>query len=106
MNWITKNNYTIKRKFNQINNNKRNNKIIKTFNGIEQINKNNINKNNINYNINCFNQDNNNINKNIYTNMYYQINYTEALEEQLKKGEDFVQSNLNTKYILSELIEL
>ena len=106
MNLITKNNYTIKRKFNQINNNKRNNNLIKAFNGIEQTNKNPMNKSIINFNINCFNQDNNNINKNNYTNIYYQINCTEALEEQLKKGENFVQSNLNTKYILSELSEL
>ena len=106
MNWITKNNYTIKRKFNQINNNNifkgKNNNVNQAFNGLDKAKKSIMNNNQINYNINSFNQDNG---KNNYTNIYYQINGTEALEQQLKKGEQLVQSNLNTKYILSELIE-
>ena len=107
MNWITKNNYTIKRKFNQINNNNNkmnNNNLNKAFNDLKNTKKPLINNNNqINFNINSLNQENNN--KNIYTNMYYQINGTEVLEQQLKKGENFVHSNLNYKYILSELTE-
>ena len=106
MNWITKNNYTIKRKFNQINNNNifkgKNNNVNQAFNGLDKAKKSLMNNNQINYNINSFNQDNG---KNNYTSIYYQINGTEALEQQLKKGEKLVQSNLNTKYILSELIE-
>ena len=107
MNWITKNNYTIKRKFNQINNKKNNIGNIKELkNTFKEINtkKNYINKNQINFNINALNQDNN-INKNYYSSIYYQINGTEALEQQLKKGENFIQTNLNYKYILSELNE-
>ena len=101
MNWITKNNYTIKRKFNQLNKGKNNN-LNKAFNGLGQTKNQIINNNKINYNINSINQDNGNNN---YTNIYYQINSSEALEQQLKKGENFVKSNLNTNYILSELIE-
>ena len=104
MNWITNNNYTIKRKFNQINNKGNNNKLIKAFNEMGKPEKTMMNKNKINYNINCVNQDNNNNNN--YTDMYYQINSTEALEEQLKKEENIVKSNLNSKYILSELIAI
>ena len=106
MNWITKNNYTIKRKFNQINNKniKVNNKIKQAFNGLDCDKNPLIHKNQINYNIYSFNQNNNNHNNN-YINMYYQINSTENLEEQLKKGENFVHTNLNSKYILSELKE-
>ena len=100
MNWITKNNYTIKRKFNQINNNN----LRQAFNKINNKNNPFLNKNPINYNINCFNKDNN-CNTNNYINMYYQINSNESLEEQLKKGENYVKANLNSKYILSELIE-
>ena len=105
MNWITRNNYTIKRKFNQFNVNKNKNK-----KNEEDINNkkeeqnifNNNNKNQINYNINKFNQDND---KNSYTNIYYQINGNENLEDQLKKGENIIQNNLNCKYILSNLSE-
>ena len=106
MNWITKNNYTIKRKFNQINNKRRNKELKKAFNIIDENNQKNMNKNQINFNINSSYQDNNNnINSNFYRNIYYQINSNEALEQQLRKGESFVQSNLNNKYILSELNE-
>ena len=105
MNWITKNNYTIKRKFNKINNLniKANNNLKQAFKGLPN-NGNNINKNQINFNINSFNQEND-YNKNSYIDMYYQINSTDNLEEQLKKGEKFIQTNLNVKYILSELNE-
>ena len=106
MNWITKNNYTIKRKFNQINNKRGNKELKKAFNIIDENNKKNMNKNQINFNINCSNQgNNNNINSNFYRNIYYQINQNETLEQQLRKGESFVQSNLNNKYILLELNE-
>ena len=105
MNWITKNNYTIKRKFNQMNNNKRGNKELKkVFNIIDENNQKNMKKKQINFNINSSIHDNN-INKNFYKNIYYQINPNEALEQQLRKGESFVQSNLNNKYILLELNE-
>ena len=104
MNWITKNNYTIKRKFNQINNKRGNKELKKAFNIIDENNLNIMNKNQINFNINCSYQ-NNNINSNFYRNIYYQINPNESLEQQLRKGESFVQSNLNNKYILSELNE-
>ena len=104
MNWITKNNYTIKRKFNQINNKRGNKELKKAFNIIDENNKKNMNKNQINFNINCSSQGNN-INSNFYRNIYYQINQNETLEQQLRKGESFVQSNLNNKYILLELNE-
>ena len=110
MNWITRNNYTIKRKFNQYNidkikkkRNGENNIINKKGNEKDkEQNALNSNKNQINYNINVFNQDNN---KNVYTSMYYQINGNDNLEQQLKKGENIVQNNLNCKFILSELSE-
>ena len=106
MNWITKNNYTIKRKFNQINNKRGNKELKKAFNIIDENNLNIMNKNQINFNINCsYQNNNNNINSNFYRNIYYQINPNESLEQQLRKGESFVQSNLNNKYILSELNE-
>lgn len=110
MNWITRNNYTIKRKFNQYNVNKNKNRNRKDDNmnkknnekDKEQTSLNN-NTNQINYNINNdFYQENN---KNLYTSMYYQINGNDNLEQQLKKGENIVQNNLNCKYILSELSE-
>ena len=104
MNWITKNNYTIKRKFNQINNKRGNKELRKAFNIIDENNKKNMKKNQINFNINCSNQESN-INTNFYRNIYYQINPNDSLEQQLRKGESFVQSNLNNKYILSELNE-
>ena len=114
MNWITRNNYTIKRKFNQFNNdnnnnNKSRNDNIKNkgnanLNGKERAQNNNQNQNQINYNINVFNQDNDK-NKNLYTNMYYQINGTDNLEQQLKNGENIIQNNLNCRFILSELSE-
>ena len=108
MNWITRNNYTIKRKFNQFNvdkdkkNKNRDNNIHKNGNGKEKEQNVINNKNQINYNINVLNQDNN---KNIYTSMYYQINVNDNLEQQLKKGENIVQNNLNCKYILSQFSE-
>ena len=108
MNWITRNNYTIKRKFNQFNvdkdkkNKNRDNNIHKNGNGKEKEQNVINNKNQINYNINVLNQDNN---KNIYTSMYYQINGNDNLEQQLKKGENIVQNNLNCKYILSQFPE-
>ena len=108
MNWITRNNYTIKRKFNQYNidknknNRNRDNIINKKGNEKEKEQNALNNKNQINYNINVLNQDNN---KNIYTSMYYQINGNDNLEQQLKKGENIVQHNLNCKFILSELSE-
>ena len=106
MNWITRNNYTIKRKFNQFNvnknKNKKNEEDINNKKEEQNIFNNNNNKNQINYNINKFNQDND---KNSYTNIYYQINGNENLEDQLKKGENIIQNNLNCKYILSNLSE-
>ena len=101
MNWITKNNYTIKRKFNQIN---RANKDLRISHiAINNINNSNIYQNEINFNINNINQVSN-LNNN-YHKAYYQINSNDALEQKLKKGEDFIESNLNCKYILSELKE-
>ena len=110
MNWITRNNYTIKRKFNQYNNDKNQNKsrndnnIPKkgNLNGKDRAQNALNNQNQINYNINISNQDNDR-NKNIYTNMYYQINGTDNLEQQLKNGENIIQNNLNCRFILSEL---
>ncbi len=108
MNWITKNNYTIKRKFNHFNfeenkkkknnnNNKKGNEQEKGQNMID-------NKKQINYNINNFNQDDkNNLNNN--NSCYYQINADDNLERLLKNGENIIQDNLNCKYILSELSE-
>ena len=108
MNWITRNNYTIKRKFNQFNvdkkekNKNRDNKVHKNGNGENKEQNALYNKNQINFNINVLNQESN---KNIYTNMYYQINGNDNLEQQLKKGENIVQNNLNCKYILSQFPE-
>ena len=107
MNWITRNNYTIKRKFNQYNINKNKNrkdeKMNKTNHERDKEQKSSNNMNQINYNINNdFNQEND---KKLYTSIYYQINGSDNLEQQLKKGENIVQNNLNCKYILSELSE-
>ena len=107
MNWITRNNYTIKRKFNQYNINKNKNrkddKINKTNHERDKEQKSSNNMNQINYNINNdFNQEND---KKLYTSIYYQINGSDNLEQQLKKGENIVQNNLNCKFILSELSE-
>ena len=100
MNWITKNNYSIKRKFNQRNN--INNKLKRAGNNLANNRNIVINQNQINYNINDFNQGNNN---NVYTNIYYQINGNECLQEQMEKGENLIKKNLDINYILSELNE-
>lgn len=109
MNWITRNNYTIKRKFNQYNINKNKNKrkdeIVNKNNNNEKDKEQKIlnNMNPINYNINNdYNQEND---KKLYTSIYYQINGSDNLEQTLKKGENIVQNNLNCKFILSELSE-
>ena len=106
MNWITRNNYTIKRKFNQYNINKNKRKdenMNKNNNEKDKEQKISNNMNQINYNINNdFNQEND---KKLYTSIYYPINGSDNLEQQLKKGENIVQNNLNCKFILSELSE-
>ena len=111
MNWITNNNYTIKRKFNQIKNplknynqpfkNERKNAVVpaenrKTFG---------INNNTINVSIGNLNKNNNDNNNYLYNNMYYQINCSDDLLKKLKTAENLVNNNLNSKYILSELAE-
>ena len=112
MNWITNNNYTIKRKFNQVKN------PLKNYNRLFRNDQKNIilpaeNKktygaynNNLNVNIDNMNINNNDSNNIfIYNNMYYQINSSDGLLEQLKTAENMINNSLNTNFILSELSE-
>ena len=110
MNWITRNNYTIKRKFNQFDLDKKKRNKINENDKMPKKDKdqnkdqNPINiKNQINFNISAINHSKDK--NNLYSNIYYQINGNDNLEHELKKGENIIQNNLNCKYILSELSE-
>ena len=94
MNWISKNNFTIKRKSNQVNFMGRNNFVNSIDNRIKHKN----NNNNINYvNNNNSNKIDNNINK--INENFYKILGDNNLEEELLNDEKIIRKVFNFSYI-------